>query len=666
MKKLFLITWTFSMLLISCKKTDSPDNSTPPLIELGPNTVIIDNSTSQTVQSFDSTHVVFDGNTDQLQRLAAGNIIIAGATTNAPTGFLRKITSIQKNGTVYNILTSESPLTEAFKNLHIDFTTSATSFTINPPDLVLYDVDGNNGTTNDQIKVKVNSGLTPKFHIKVDITNFKLDYAKIDGNFEGTLNTSITAGGSLGSISKEVNIYSQPIGVFTIPGTPIVIVASLRVSLGASGSINIEVVASDNKTSNINTFIEYKNNSWDKGFTRTMDNQFTFSGLVGNASAKVYIEPAIDFKLWGSNWAKGSITSQGYLKASGQLLPTPDCELKAGISAGAEANLKFFGWTFTAASYPDIFDFSKVLYTCSTPNTQLPTLSTTSVTAITSNSATSGGNVTSSGASTVSARGICWATSLHPTTSNNITTNGSGTGSFASSLSGLTPNTTYYVRAYATNTQGTNYGNEIIFTTQPNAGTVTDIDGNIYTTVTIGTQVWLVENLKTTRYRNGDPIPHVTDGTQWSNLSTGAYCNYNNDINNVSTYGRLYNWHAVADSRNIAPIGWHVPTDAEWDILKNYLGGGNVAGGKMKEVGITHWQTPNTDATNSSGFTGLPGGYRSNQGSFIDMTIREYWFSSTQFDAINAGSRAVVYNSGYIDISPNDKKIGMAIRCIKD
>ncbi len=139
-------------------------------------------------------------------------------------------------------------------------------------------------------------------------------------------------------------------------------------------------------------------------------------------------------------------------------------------------------------------------------------------------------------------------------------------------------------------------------------GTMTDQDGNTYKTITIGTQTWMAENLKTTKYRNGDPIPNVTDISEWYHLTTGAYCDYINTPGSDVTYGKLYNWHTVADSRNIAPTGWHVPSDAEWAILIEYLGGSDVAGGKLKETGTTHWYNPTTEATNESGFTGLPGG----------------------------------------------------------
>jgi uncharacterized protein (TIGR02145 family) len=163
------------------------------------------------------------------------------------------------------------------------------------------------------------------------------------------------------------------------------------------------------------------------------------------------------------------------------------------------------------------------------------------------------------------------------------------------------------------------------------AGTVTDIDGNVYQTVTIGGQEWMAENLKVIHYCNGDSIPNVTDAGVWTSLTTGAFCEYNNNVNNVATYGRLYNWYSVNDSRNIAPAGWHVPSDADWKQLEMTLGMSQsqadatgirdtTEGAKMKEAGTTHWLTPNTGATNESGFSALPGGYRYfNYGTYMDM-----------------------------------------------
>ena len=290
------------------------------------------------------------------------------------------------------------------------------------------------------------------------------------------------------------------------------------------------------------------------------------------------------------------------------------------------------------------------------------TVLTTSISAITSTTATSGGSVSNSS----TARGVCWSTSQNPTIANNKTTDGTGVGSFTSNLSALAANTTYYVRAYSTYSAGTVYGNEVSFktTAASGTGTVTDIDGNVYHTVTIGTQVWMVENLKTTKYRNGDAISYVTGS--WVSLVTGAYCWYNNDAANKTTYGGLYNWYAVADSRNIAPTGWHVATDAEWTKLTTYLGGESVAGGKLKETGTTHWSSPNAGAT-SSGFAALPGGYRdAYDDSFDYVGYAGYWWSSTARDAALAWPRGLDYDGADVTRNGSDKRDGFSVRCVRD
>jgi uncharacterized protein (TIGR02145 family) len=207
--------------------------------------------------------------------------------------------------------------------------------------------------------------------------------------------------------------------------------------------------------------------------------------------------------------------------------------------------------------------------------------------------------------------------------------------------------------------------------------TLVDIDGNVYKTVTIGTQVWMAENLKVTKYRNGDPIPNVTDDIEWRTLKTGAYCNYNNDTNIGNKYGKLYNWHAVNDSRRIAPIGWHVPSDKEWTTLSDYLGGENIAGGKLKEKGTKNWNTPNTGASNEVGFNALPGGMRTGGqgvignptggGNFIWINDYGLWYTSTEYNDWQAIKRILQYDQSYI--SEEDafiKESGYSVRCIKD
>ena len=219
---------------------------------------------------------------------------------------------------------------------------------------------------------------------------------------------------------------------------------------------------------------------------------------------------------------------------------------------------------------------------------------------------------------------------------------------------------TYQVLAFfQTNSSG--YSNEV----EALNPFCVDIDGNIYETVIIGDQEWMAENLKVTRYRNGDDIEYVTDNDQWANLSTGAYCYYNNDANNSDTFGSLYNWYAVNDSRGLAPEGWRVPTDDEWQTLVDYLGGSSVAGGKMKEAGTAHWNSPNTGATNESGFTALPGGYRSGNGNFFNLGNNGYFWSATEYSTYYAWSRELSYNYAQVYRYYN-KQHGFSVRCIRD
>jgi uncharacterized protein (TIGR02145 family) len=212
---------------------------------------------------------------------------------------------------------------------------------------------------------------------------------------------------------------------------------------------------------------------------------------------------------------------------------------------------------------------------------------------------------------------------------------------------------------------------------QPSTGTVTDIDGNVYRTVKIGSQWWMSANLQVTHYRNGDSIPNVTDSTAWWALTTGAYCEYRNDVNNVATYGRLYNWFAVTDSRNIAPTGWHVPTDSDWIQLEMSLGmsqaqadstvwRGALEGGKLKEAGTTHWQSPNTGATNSVDFSALPGGYRSYNGNFFGVGFETGNWSSSEFGSGYAWYRVLDYWHSGIKRDGESRVCGFSVRCVRD
>lgn len=198
---------------------------------------------------------------------------------------------------------------------------------------------------------------------------------------------------------------------------------------------------------------------------------------------------------------------------------------------------------------------------------------------------------------------------------------------------------------------------------------VTDIDGNAYNSVKIGTQWWITENLKVTHYRNGDVIPHKSSSSNVYNLATGAYYYYNDIVDNATMYGNLYNWYAVNDISNIAPEGWHVPSDTEWEELVEYLGGANEASGKLKEIGTTHWNSPNIGATNESGFSALPGGmFEASDSSFIFLGEYASIWSLTEHE--QESNEAWYMGIGYfylgVDRSYRLKKCGMSVRCIKD
>jgi uncharacterized protein (TIGR02145 family) len=299
-----------------------------------------------------------------------------------------------------------------------------------------------------------------------------------------------------------------------------------------------------------------------------------------------------------------------------------------------------------------------------------PTLTTTAFSTFTSTTAISGGEITFEGGA-VTARGVCWSTDPNPTIANSKTTDGIGIGTFTSSITGLVSGTTYYIRAYATNSAGTAYGGQLsfLFLSQGLVSeTFTDIDGNVYHAVNIGTQTWMVENLKTTKYRNGDLIPHLTDSLAWVTSVIGAYCWYNNDPGTYKAdYGALYNWYTTADSRNIAPSGWHVPSSEEFTVLANYLGGRDVAGDKLKESGTNHWLAPN-NGTNVSGFTGLPGGARGWYWSETSgLGENGYFWTTTSKDAGTAWFRWFpTGDSAGFFLSNEEKPAGNSVRCVRD
>jgi uncharacterized protein (TIGR02145 family) len=207
-----------------------------------------------------------------------------------------------------------------------------------------------------------------------------------------------------------------------------------------------------------------------------------------------------------------------------------------------------------------------------------------------------------------------------------------------------------------------------LFNSNVTYGSMTDQDSNVYKTVTIGTQTWMAENLRTKKYNDGRAIPNVTDHAAWLHLTTDAYCNYNNITNDdtIATFGLLYNWYAVNTGR-LAPDGWHIATDADWTQLTDYLGGESVAGGILKETGTLHWYSPNEGATNETGFTALPAGGRDADGTlFYNIGSYSYWWSSSEYSSTNAWFRFLFFDGSNVGRYSGSKKDGFAVRCVKD
>jgi uncharacterized protein (TIGR02145 family) len=344
-----------------------------------------------------------------------------------------------------------------------------------------------------------------------------------------------------------------------------------------------------------------------------------------------------------------------------------------GLMSNTTYHVRAYASSSAGTAYGDELSFT-------TGNYEPATIAMSDIGSFGSSYAVASVSIVSSGGAPVSDWGVCWNTAGNPTINDsrwNITGRMVKV-RFTTVLAGLSPGTTYYARAYATNITGTSYGDLLSFTTlieEPPInyndglvyGSVADIDGNHYKTIQTGSQTWMAENLRTTRFNDGEVIPVAEDNKSWSSLKTPGYCWYNNDpLTHKEIYGALYNWYAV-NTGKLCPSGWHSPDTKEFNTLVKSINY-ELEGGKLKEVGVLHWAYPNSGASNEYGWTALPGGVRSADGNFNGLGfIGSWWYNVEPLPAAN-GRFAILDNSsttldftGFESITE-----GISVRCIMD
>jgi uncharacterized protein (TIGR02145 family) len=651
----------------------------PVCFKIPSTTTIIPQDSSAAIMSYDTTAgtVILDESSVYAQEVSVGDVIIGQDDEEAPNGFLRKVTAKTAQGGSIVLETEQATMMEAFETMDIAETHqlrlsdvvsyklyNGSKFNVNKDDEtftvqfthIFHDQDDDPETTDDQIRIDGEYKFTAAIFTKIQMSGLTLEKFEtvIETNEEANIN--LIAGAQWVFADKEIELIKFKFGAIFVGGV-VWIVPTITVNAHINGDLTVTMETGITFTQELRYGFGYANNEFYDISESTKD--FTYS--PPQFTAEFDFEPALSLNatclLFGvaGPYAGGKVG----LHFQSALNADPcDVELTFDLEAilyavvGVECDILDLDYNkdFQLYTHP-IYEW---IYPLGGSGTIIIDPNPDGINAPWSLEGPCSYSTSGNGDNTL--------TSLDP--GDYTITWGAVSGWTAPSNSMQT------LAAAQTVTFSGTYVEE-------GSGTVTDIDGNIYQTKIIGTQEWMVENLKVTHYRNGEAIPNVTNGGIWAGLTTGAYCNYNNDVNNVATYGRLYNWYAVNDSRNIAPTGWHVPTDTEWKQLEMYLGmsqaeadatgyRGTDEGGKLKEAGFTHWTSPNTGATNESGFSALPGGVRNFVGGYGGMGNYNYFSSSTEFNSYDAWHRNLNYNTSEVYRNYYGKKGGYSVRCVKD
>lgn len=647
--------------------------------------------------------LTFSDDISSTMKIKPGDILVS--TTG--DGLLRKVTSVNTVGTNVQVNTEFASLVDAIEQGELDleqplYTSDIKSIEYHIPGLkfknagekgssevnflwdinsVIYDSDKKPGTTNDQIKLVGNFGFKWNLVTKIKIGLLQgLKEIKFGIAASENLNLNLVA-----SIAYQLpdnldlvlaTVRFSPIYVY-IGGIPVVLNPVLKVHVGVEGNLSATLTTGITQGLSFSAGIHYlKSEGWSpyQTFEKTFD--YYWPEMYINANVTAYLKPEFEMKIYGVGGPY--VNMKLYGRFASQLLPNPGFKIYGGISLGAGARIEIFDKYELDYSIDDIFKTEVLITEKHRDQTiQNPTV-VSKVSSFTSVSAILGGNVTNDGGSLVTESGIYWGTSPVPVNTGTKLIIGSGTGSFSKNMQNLNPNTTYYLKAYATNGNGTGYGEETNFTTLNNL-IAADVDGNVYNTTTIGSQVWFSENLRVTRLNDGQTIPLVPDNTSWGNLSTFGYCWYNN---NQNTYGRnfgaLYNWYAI-NTNKLCPAGWHVPSDNDFKILEKGLGmsatdadgtglRGTNEGSKM--AGRADLWMDGLLKSNvyfgTSGFNAVPGGHRYYGGDFQNINTSGSLYTATESNASSAWYRQINNDGARIERNTFDKRDGFSVRCLKD
>jgi len=689
MRKLLLLLISLVLIFVfeGCKKSSTgPGEEDNDEIKLSENTIILADSTVNKInQALGDSVVYFKKDAQEVLQLKEGDVIVSAVEE----GFLRKVKGIKEETGNIIVRTDYATLEDAIDKGELSISDMKLDFQDMRIDYKQRGVRLK--SRGDLLEVDFNALLYQDPETGAEVKSFgkTLLGASID-----TLGASFLFG--LQSLKFGLEVYhSETLGVeisavcdfegrkkiasFTLSpfivyvGIPIVITPHIDLYIGADLSVQAAVNSSISKNDTIVGGIVYnKGEGWSTYSDYKKYFSYALPSVSSSAEAKVYaIAPEISLQVYEFIGPYAQMEGYSRIEVDPQVVPW--WILYGGFEVEGGVKMEILAWdvTWSGSIYSNEWELASAGGGTNTPPSTPATPSGpdtgnvgTSYSFSTSTTDPDGDNV---------AYQFDWGDGNLSSWSSYVSSGSSVSMSHSWSSTG-----TYSVKAKAKDANGAESGwsDGLFFTITLETGTVTDIDGNVYQTVKIGNQWWMSENLKVTHYRNGDAIPNVTDATEWSNLITGAYCNYGNDVNNATTYGRLYNWYAVNDSRNIAPEGWHVSSDAEWKTLEMYLGmsqseaddigwRGTDEGGKLKETGTIHWNSPNTGATNENGFSALPGGFRLN-GTCDGMGFFAYFWSSSEYLSDGAWNRNLHYGSSVISRRSGSKQYGFSVRCVRD